>query len=132
METKKIILVVEDKESLLKFMQVNLGVEGYEVIGATTGRQAWELARSQYPDLILLDLMIPHMGGWELLAKLKAHPDLHTVPVAIITATASAEEEARARRMGAADYLIKPLSASELVRRVARLLPPHEAREHTK
>lgn len=118
----KTILVIEDAANLLRFVNVNLSVEGYRVLGADSGRKGLELARRVAPDLIVLDLMIPQMGGWELLARLKSHPDLHLVPVVILTASANAEEEARARRMGAVDYLIKPLSAAELVRRIKRAL----------
>ncbi len=127
------ILVVEDAENLLRFVRVNLGVEGYTVLGATSGRRGLEIALEARPNLIILDLMLPQMGGWELLARLRSHPDLTAIPVLILTATANPEEEARARRMGATDYLVKPVSASELIRRVKRIVgegpPPSPRRE---
>ena len=118
----KTIIVVEDTENLLRFVRVNLGVVGYTVLGVNSGRRLLELAVEAQPDMIILDLMLPQMGGWELLASLKSNPLLHQIPVLILTATADPEEVERARRMGAADYLVKPISANELVRRVRRIL----------
>jgi DNA-binding response OmpR family regulator len=118
----KTILVVEDAENLLRFVRVNLGVEGYTVLGVNSGRRVLELAVEAKPDLIILDLMLPQLGGWELLARLKSHPELASIPVLILTAAAQQQEEDRARRMGAVDYLVKPVSANELVRRVRRIV----------
>jgi len=118
----KTILVVEDAENLVRFVRVNLGVEGYTVTSARSGREGLEAALQTKPDLIILDLMLPQMGGWELLSRVRSHPDLYRIPILILTATANPEEEAHARRIGATDYLVKPVSASELVRHVRRIL----------
>jgi two-component system, OmpR family, phosphate regulon response regulator PhoB len=118
----KIILVVEDSENLVRFVRVNLELEGFTVLATASGRQAMEMATESRPDLVILDLMLPQMGGWELLARLKSHPELYRIPILILTAAADPEEEVRARRMGATDYIVKPVSANELVRRVKRVL----------
>lgn len=118
----KTILVIEDEDPLQRFVEANLRAQGYRVVQATDGEEGLSLARKERPDLILLDLMLPRLDGWEVLNCLQASAVLKRVPVAVITASANSEEKDRACRLGAADYLIKPMSAEELVDRVRDLL----------
>lgn len=118
----KTILVIEDEDPLQRFVEANLRAQGYRVVQATDGEEGLSLARKERPDLILLDLMLPRLDGWEVLNCLQASAVLKRVPVAVITASANSEEKDRACRLGAADYLIKPMSAEELVDRVRELL----------
>ncbi len=114
------ILLIEDDPHLRRFVAANLAVEGYRVLQAGDGDAGLDLIARERPDLVLVDLMLPGTSGWDVLARLQACAD--PTPAAAITAAAGAEDQQRARALGARDYLIKPLGAAELVRRVRRLL----------
>jgi len=116
----KTVLLIEDDLHLQRFVAANLAAEGLRVLHAADGDRGLDLARRERPALVLVDLMLPGPSGWDVLAGLQAS-DLG-LPTAVITAAAAAEDEERARTMGARDYLIKPLSAPELVQRVRLLL----------
>lgn len=118
----KRLLLVEDDDDLLHFARVTLEMEGHEVFTARSGAEALAIAHTTPLDLVLLDLMLPALSGWEVLTRMRHDPHLVGVPIAILTASANPPEEARARQLGASDYLVKPLSADELVRRVEQLL----------
>lgn len=118
----KRLLLVEDDEDLLHFARVTLEMEGHEVLAARTGGDALAIADTTPLDLVLLDLMLPGLSGWEVLLRLRHHPNLAGVPIAILTASANPPEAERARQLGASDYLVKPISADELVQRVEQLL----------
>ncbi len=122
MKDMKTIVVIEDDENILRFIRVNLNVEGHVVIGTRSARQGLEAAIETRPDLIILDVILPELSGWELLAQISSHRVLHSTPILILTDTENVDEEMRARRMGATDYVVRPVSANELVRHVRRLL----------
>jgi len=112
------VLVVDDEESIRKLVRVNLIARGFQVLTAADGEDALKLANLECPDLILLDIMMPGMSGWDVLTTLKADQKLRGIPVIVMTASVDKWEEDRARSMGAVDYLSKPFSTGELMRQV--------------
>ncbi len=117
------VLVVEDEPSILKLLTQNLALRGFDVVVATDGRQGLEQAREMVPDLIMLDLMLPVMSGWDVLKQLGREGVLERTPVIVVTAASREEDERRARSLGATDYLLKPFSIPEMLRRIQAVLP---------
>lgn len=116
------ILLIEDEPSIQRLIGYALETRGHEVTVAPDGSQGLEQAEKQPPDLILLDMVMPEMGGMEVLSALKADSRLRKIPVLIVTASAQKEEAERAIEMGAAGYLIKPFRVPDLHERVEGLL----------
>lgn len=113
------ILVIEDEDRIRQFLQRGLTYEGYRVEIAEDGMQGLELARDNAPDLVLLDLMLPNMDGYEVCQRLRANSD---IPILMLTAKESIEDRVRGLDAGADDYLIKPFSFDELLARIRALL----------
>ena len=113
------ILVVDDQPANLRAVSALLTRYGYEVLTAGTGEQALALALAHIPDLLLLDMMMPGMDGFELLAEIKLQPQLHRVPVMFLTAAQDRELLLRAFDAGAVDYVTKPFMPEELRARVS-------------
>lgn len=103
----KKILVVEDEETLNKTLSASLKIEGFEVSSALDGVQAWEMAKKEKPDLILLDLILPKMDGFEVLKALKDDETLKEVPIILLTNLESPEDIQKALVAGATTYLVK-------------------------
>ena len=122
MSPRPTVLLVEDDPDLLRFAQVTLRLGGYRPVTASDGVQALTLARKRPPDLVLLDLRLPGLDGWEVLAALRDEPALRTVPVVLLTATINAVAAERALDARVADYLVKPVSADDLLDAVERAL----------
>lgn len=118
----KTILVVEDEESIRNITQVYLEQENFRVIWADNGPDALEMARSQQPELIILDLNLPGMDGMEVAARLRQESDVY---ILILTARAEESDRVAGLRIGADDYLTKPFSPRELVARVEAILRRH-------
>ena len=116
------ILVIDDEQNIQKLVKVNLAARGYQVLAAADGEEGLKLAQLEHPDLILLDLMMPGISGWDVLTALKAGQKLQETPVIIITASARKGEEERGRSMGAVGYMVKPFGADELMRQVKLVL----------
>lgn len=116
------VLLVEDEASLQRLIGYALQSKGYEVLVAVDGREGLDMARSESPDLILLDMVMPEMNGMEVLGALKKDTRLKDVPVLIVTASAQKEDAEKAISMGAAGYLIKPFHVPTLYDRVEQLL----------
>jgi len=114
------ILVVEDEPSLRKLLVTNLGYEGYTVEAVDDGVPALEAQQRQRADLILLDLMLPSMDGFQVLAALRARNDL--VPVLMLTARGEEADRVKGLSIGADDYLVKPFSVLELSARIKAIL----------
>ena len=112
------ILVVDDQPANLRAVSTLLTRHGYEVLTAGNGDDALALATAQIPDLMLLDMMMPGMDGFELLAEIKLHPELHRVPAIFLTAAQDRELLLRAFDAGAVDYVTKPFMPEELLARV--------------
>jgi two-component system, OmpR family, phosphate regulon response regulator PhoB len=116
------ILIVEDEQDLATLLVYNLKQEGFEPEVASTGASAMAKARSQRPDLVLLDLMLPDISGTEVIRLLKAEPSLSTVPVFIVSAKGQETDRILGLELGADDYMVKPFSVRELVLRVRAIL----------
>ena len=112
------VLVVDDEENIQKLVQVNLIARGYQVLITSDGEDALKLAQLECPDLVLLDLKIPGMSGWNTLTALKANQKLQKTSVIIMTGAASPDDEAKACSMGAVGCLAKPFNIDELMRQV--------------
>jgi two-component system alkaline phosphatase synthesis response regulator PhoP len=119
-QTTARILVVEDQADLARGLQANLEVEGYEVIVAGTGAAALRAVSERTPSLVLLDLMLPDIEGYDVLARLRAGG--HAMPVLILTARGEEVDKVRGFRLGADDYLTKPFGVMELLVRIEALL----------
>jgi len=104
----KKILVVEDDTDNRRIVIKVLTVEGYEVVEATDGIEALAQARAAQPDLILMDLALPNLDGWEATRRLKSDPATRAIPVVALTAIAMSGDEERARAAGCDDYIAKP------------------------
>lgn len=118
----KSILVVEDKASLSQMLKFLFLSKGLAVHIAFNGVEALEKARSLSPDLILLDIMMPQMDGFEVLARMQEDQALADIPVIMLTARKSREDMDRATSMGAVEYITKPFKAVEVVDKVLRHL----------
>jgi diguanylate cyclase (GGDEF)-like protein len=112
------VLVAEDSVPVRALLCAQLHERGYDVIEAADGEQALSRARDAHPDIVLLDIDMPRRDGYEVLAELKADPDLAALPVVFITGRTDAEDAVRGLDMGAHDYLRKPFEAEELGARV--------------
>ena len=116
------ILIIEDEEDIRDFAARVLELEGYRVLQAVDGGEGLRMLR-QYPvSLVLLDLRLPDYDGWTLLEELKGDPQLSMVPVVMFTASAAVSRRSQALAIGAADYLVKPLSAAKLKETVHSIL----------
>jgi DNA-binding response OmpR family regulator len=114
------ILLVEDNEDLAFGLENNLEIEGYEVTVATTGEEAERLVREVHPGLVILDLMLPGMDGFEVLGRMRRRG--LEAPVLILTARGEEVDKVRGLRLGADDYVTKPFGLLELLARVEALL----------
>jgi CheY-like chemotaxis protein len=117
----KKILVVEDVD-FNRDLLVQLLEDDYEVIEAVNGQEGVELAERERPDLILMDLSLPVMDGWEATRQLKANDNLRSIPVIALTAHAMKGDEERALAAGCDDYLVKPLDEDELIAKIQKYL----------
>jgi len=113
------ILVVDDEERMVRFIRLNLEHDGFQVIEAFSGLEAIEKIRSNLPDLILLDVMMPDIDGFEVLRMIR---ETSNVPVIMLTAKGEEEDRVRGLETGADDYVTKPFSPRELVSRVRAVL----------
>ena len=118
----KTVLIIEDETEVRNFASRVLELEGYRVLQAEDGDAGLRLARENQVAVVLLDLRLPGYDGWTVLEQMKREPELSAIPVIVFTASARITQRAKAIRMGAADYLIKPLSAARLRKAVARIL----------
>ena len=116
------ILVVDDQEDILQTTALVLTKGGYEVLTASNGLEAMEMAHSHRPDLILLDIEMPRMDGWETLRLLRLDESTQEMPVAMFTILFDMREKVRALKYGAQDYITKPFSVDDLLDRVGGIL----------
>jgi len=110
MASQATILVIEDSVLSQRLVEVVLTAQGFRVVEARTGEEGLQKALDEQPDLILLDVHLPDMSGYDAAARLRARPETAQVPIIALTASASAEEEARARRAGCDGYIAKPIN----------------------
>lgn len=116
------ILVVDDQPDIRLMCRVNLVLEGFRVVEAVDGDEVRACLRAQKPDLVLLDVMMPGVDGWEILAWMKGTPEFADIPVVMLTARVQREDELKGWSLGASDYLPKPFNPSSLTQVVNRVL----------
>ncbi len=116
------ILVVDDEVNITQILEFSIGAEGYEVITAANGEEAIDKARHEQPDLIILDIMMPKIDGYEACRILKANPLTKGIPVVLLTAKGRDIDKRLGYEVGATDYIIKPFSPNKLVDRIHQLL----------
>ena len=119
------ILVAEDDPNSIKLLNFRLKSLGHEVISAVDGREALEIAVKEKPDLVLLDVMMPVMDGFQVLRKLKSQEETKNIPVIMLTAKAQEKDIVVGLEAGAVDYITKPFSFAELTARVNHALVSH-------
>ncbi len=117
--TKYKILAVDDEKRMVRFIQLNLEQDGFQVITAYNGKEALEQVRTQLPDLVLLDIMMPDINGFEVLKKIR---EVSSVPVIMLTAKGEEDDRIQGLELGADDYITKPFSPRELVSRIKAVL----------
>jgi adenylate cyclase len=116
------LLTVDDNERNVKLLEAMLTPQGYEVIPAFSGPQALESVRQKSPDLIILDIVMPEMDGYEVTRIMRANPATKAIPILVVTALRETDDMARALGAGADDFLSKPFGVTELVARVRSLV----------
>jgi DNA-binding response OmpR family regulator len=116
------ILVVDDEINITQILQFSIGAEGYDVITAQNGEEAIDKARREQPDLIILDIMMPRIDGYEACRILKANPLTKNIPVVLLTAKGRDIDKRLGQEVGAIDYIVKPFSPNKLIDRIHKLL----------
>jgi len=114
----KKILLIEDDSDLFALLKYNLEKEGFQLVGAQTGKGAVEFCRRERPDLIILDIMLPDSDGLDICKGIRSHPELAHIPVIFLTARASETDRIVGLELGANDYIVKPFFVRELVARI--------------
>ncbi|MFA6255496.1 MAG: response regulator [Patescibacteria group bacterium] len=123
MAKKKLILLVEDDEFLAELYATKLNLEGYEVALATDGEKGLKMVKEKMPDLILLDIILPKMDGFEILKNIKADKALRNLPVILLTNLSQKDEIKKGLDLGANDYLIKAhFMPSEVVKKIKKTI----------
>jgi len=123
------IVVIEDDPSILRGLQLNLGMEGYLVRSATDGETGLRLAKTESPDLVVVDVMLPRLGGLEVVREIRQDdPDM---PILILSAKGQEGDKVAGLKFGADDYMVKPFGLKELLARIDALLRRRRARGET-
>jgi DNA-binding response OmpR family regulator len=122
-EIKKKVVCVEDEPEIIDLIRLILGRKGFDLTGATGGLEGLEAIRRVKPDLVLLDLMMPDMDGWEVYQQMKADPELKNIPVIVVTAKAQSIDKILGLHIAKVDdYVTKPFGPQELLQSVERVL----------
>jgi two-component system phosphate regulon response regulator PhoB len=116
------VLVVEDEADVVDLLRYNLNKSGFEVLIATSGLEGLEIASHHRPDLILLDIMLPGMSGYEVCKKLKNTPETAAIAIVMLTAKGETQERVKGLECGVDDYVAKPFSPRELILRIKAVL----------
>ena len=115
------ILAVDDEKHICRLVQVNLERQGYEVVTANDGKEALEKVQTERPDLVVLDVMMPYMDGFEVLQTLRRNPETRDIPVIMLTAKAQDADVFKGWQSGVDCYLTKPFNPMELIAFVKRI-----------
>jgi two-component system cell cycle response regulator DivK len=118
------ILLVEDNEMNLDMLSRRLGRHGYEVVAAQDGAAGVAKATTEHPHLILMDMSLPVLDGWEATRRLKADPATKAIPIIALTAHAMVEDKEKAMAAGCDDYDTKPIDLPRLLEKIRKFLPP--------
>ncbi len=116
---KEQILIVDDEPRFVRLIEANLETEGYQVLKASTGKEAVEATVANKPDLVLLDVMMPEMDGFQACARIR---EFSNVPIIMLTARGEEDQRIKGLNLGADDYIVKPFSAGEMLARVRSVL----------
>jgi CheY-like chemotaxis protein len=119
---KKKILLVDDSKTVLMVEQMILSKAAYEIVTASDGQQAIEKTASQHPDLILMDVMMPHMDGFEACAQLRSVEATRGIPIILVTTRGEAESIEKGYASGCSDYITKPIDGMELLTKLKNYL----------
>jgi len=119
---KRKILVVDDDPTMVKLINVNLKLNNYSVVEATSGEQALEVVDSEGLDLVVLDIMMPGVDGWEVLKRIRSNPETQEMPVILVTAKTQDSDVIRGWELGADEYVIKPFNPLLLVEVIKMVL----------
>ena len=119
---KRRVLVADDDDGLRRLIWTTLGTEHFELLQAIDGEDALRIAREQHPELVLLDVNMPKLDGFEVCRQLKTEPETAGIKVVILSARGADTDRARGREAGADDYFIKPFSPVQLLNKVYALL----------
>lgn len=114
----KKIMLIEDDTDLYALLKYNLEKEGFQLVGAQTGKGAVELCRKERPDLAILDIMLPDSDGLDICKGIRSHPELAHIPIIFLTARASETDRIVGLELGANDYIVKPFFVRELIARI--------------
>ena len=127
METKRRLLYIEDEQEMIELVRLILARRGFEVVGANGGREGLEAVRNLLPDLVLLDLMMPDMDGWDVYQQMKADETTQDIPVIVVTAKAQSIDKVLGLHIAKVDdYISKPFSPQELVESIERVLDKYQ------
>ena len=118
----KKILVADDRPEVVELVRVTLEGEDYQIVDASDGQEILKRVRLEKPDLILLDVVMPKMDGFEVCRRLKKDPDIKEIPIILLTAQAQEEDKEKGRKVGARDYITKPFSPSALLIKIKEVL----------
>lgn len=128
MDHPRYILIVDDERDIVDLLVFNLRRAGYDVAAATTGREALNALAKRPPDLVILDVMLPHLSGVEIARRIRTDPSLRHVPILMLSAKASETDQLVGLSVGADDYVTKPFSMKLLLARVETILRRVEER----
>jgi DNA-binding response OmpR family regulator len=116
------IAVVDDEEAMVQLLTVELESEGYEVLPANNGTSGLKMIEDRRPDLVILDIMMPDLSGYEIIEALKSNPALSNIPIILLTAKSLDDDIQKGLDLGAQDYVTKPFHAGLLIKRISTLL----------
>jgi CheY-like chemotaxis protein len=122
------ILIVDDNLQNLELLEAYLELPGVQTVRAVNGEEALRRVAERKPDLLLLDVMMPRMSGFEVCKKLKSDPATAGIPIITVTALSEVSDEERARDVGTDDFITQPVSRKDLLERIARLLSRQSSR----
>jgi DNA-binding response OmpR family regulator len=116
------VLVIDDEEYIQHILNFSFGAEGYDVVTAADGEEGIKKAKSEKPDIIVLDIMMPKMDGYEACKRLKTDPNTKSIPVILLTAKGREVDRKLGSQAGADDYVVKPFSPGRLIERVEGMM----------
>ncbi len=121
--TKKRILLIDDQPEFVELIKLRLEANQYEVMTASGGQEGFDKAMSEKPDLIFLDIMMPQTNGFDVLPELRHHEQTHAIPVVMLTAKADTRSISKSQKLGATDYMVKPVDSKTLLEVIQRYVP---------